>query len=143
MKFKNTKNQIDTIDNEQVDRDSSLKSVQIDLKDDDRIVPTVIYAFRDGERIEDLNCEVGIGVNVQPIDNAVRVLIRPDLTKQQALEILYLIAEIVSNDDSDWHYEVDRFLDDFRREVEKKNMNIAAQGISLKEQVNEYESENL
>ncbi len=126
MKFKNTKNQIDTIDNEQVDRDSSLKSVQIDLKDDDRIVPTVIYAFRDGERIEDLNCEVGIGVNVQPIDNAVRVLIRPDLTKQQALEILYLIAEIVSNDDSDWHYEVDRFLDDFRREVEKKNMNIAA-----------------
>ena len=103
-----------------------MKSVQIDLKDDDRIVPTVIYAFRDGERIEDLNCEVGIGVNVQPIDNAVRVLIRPDLTKQQALEILYLIAEIVSNDDSDWHYEVDRFLDDFRREVEKKNMNIAA-----------------
>lgn len=63
---------------------------------------------------------------MQPIDNAVRVFIRPDISKEQAVDILTKIITVIEYDSYDWGFEVDRFLDDFRRKVETKNRQLAA-----------------
>ena len=109
------------------EKDGKMKSVHIELKEDDRIVPVVIFAFRDAERVEDETCDEGIGVNVQPIDNAVRVLIRSDISKEQAIDILTKIITVIEHDCYDWGFETDCFLENFRREVEKKNRKLVAQ----------------
>jgi hypothetical protein len=99
-----------------------LKYVKIELNEPDRIVPVVVFAFHDALAGDDDGmCDEGIGFNVQPISNAVRVLIRPDVSKEEAKIILKEIIKFIDQDRYDWGLETDRYLERCREAIAKKN----------------------
>lgn len=95
-----------------------LKYVKIEITELDRIVPVVVFAFHDSISDNGI-CDQGIGFNVQPISNAVRVLIRPDVSKEEAKIILKEAIRIIDHDRYDWRLETDRYLDRCRESIEK------------------------
>ena len=106
-----------------------LRHVKFEINEFNRLVPVVQFAFHD--RVPDGYCQIPgthihediwdqcIGCNVQPVSNAVRVLIRPDVSKQDAQEILRKIIKIIDEDKYDWPQETDNYLDRWRKIVEK------------------------
>jgi hypothetical protein len=112
--------------------ENRLKRVTIEMNEHDRIVPVVVFEFHD--RIPEGCCSIpcpydddmwdeGIGVNVQPISNAVRVHIRPDVSKKTVQTILKKLIKIIGQDKYDWPEETDNFLNNWKKEVEAKRRN--------------------
>ena len=101
------------------------KYVKIEINEHDRIVPVVVFAFHDSIE-DDGMCDQGIGFNVQPISNAVRILIRPDVSKEEAKIILRAAIRIIDHDRYDWGLETDKYLERCRESIERKNQKKAA-----------------
>ena len=103
------------------------KYVKLEVNEQDRIVPVVQFVFNDsipdycycepdaaaGNDIWESN----IGCNVQPISNTVRVLIRPDVSKQEAKDILTKIIKLIDEDKHDWCQETENYLNMLKTHV--------------------------
>lgn len=119
--------------NESSKDEEEVRYTRIKLDKEHRIVPVVEFAFHD--RLPDGSCfgpevcsvdeiwQQGIGCNVQPVSNTVRILIRPDVSKTDVKKILRKAIEIIDKDRTDWPQETDNFLNNWKKEIEAKRRN--------------------
>jgi len=117
---------------------TELKYVKIEINEQQRLVPVVQFAFHDrvpdgchdmaeidddcipGSYFGDDIWDEGIGCNVQPVSNTVRVLIRPDVSKQEAINTLIKIIGLINIDELDWGQETDNYLNHWKAQIAEK-----------------------
>ena len=56
----------------------------------------------------------GMCVEILPMATALRVLIRPDVSKEKAIKILTKIIRLIRNDKLDWPQESNKFVAEFK-----------------------------
>ena len=106
---------------------AELKYVKIEINEQNRVVPVVQFAFHDripdgcddmpNDYFEDDFWDESFGCNVQPVSNTVRVLIRPDVSKQEAINILIKMMWLIDQDKHDWELETENYLNRWEAQI--------------------------